>query len=291
MAPPTRNTSTIPGSACTASPGVDLQWSPFRRNSKVRAACMLLSSLVHAAALTLAALLSVNLAEPEAAIPVRIVEPAPPPPPGMGQGPAGLPNGGEPQVIAPPVPVPPRPPAPETHPRELTAKPKNAPRPRIPTKHRLAAKPTPHPAPPPAATSANAAAEPPAAAPRGEPGILGGVQGGMLGGKVGGKIGGRGDLPLRADQVASPPVVIDGVPPIYPPLARMRGMEGLVVVEAIIDRNGRVEGDGLRVTKSNPVFDAAALSAFRQWKFRPGRDANGRAVRVIVDQPIRFQLR
>ena len=36
---------------------------------------------------------------------------------------------------------------------------------------------------------------------------------------------------------------------------------------------------------------AVALEAFRRWRFKPGRDDSGSAVRVIVQQPIRFQLR
>jgi outer membrane biosynthesis protein TonB len=42
---------------------------------------------------------------------------------------------------------------------------------------------------------------------------------------------------------------------------------------------------------SQPLFDDAAPAAFRQWKFRPGRNDNGQAVRVLVQQLIRFQLR
>ena len=62
-------------------------------------------------------------------------------------------------------------------------------------------------------------------------------------------------------------------------------------MQAIIDHHGLVEPDAMQVIKSQPPFDDAALAAFRQWKFKPGRDDTGQDVRVLVQQPIRFQLR
>ena len=52
-----------------------------------------------------------------------------------------------------------------------------------------------------------------------------------------------------------------------------------------------IEPDALKVVKSEPPFDDAALAAFRQWKFEPGRDDSGQVVRVLLRQPIRFRLR
>jgi protein TonB len=122
-------------------------------------------------------------------------------------------------------------------------------------------------------------------------GVLGGVAGGRVGGKIGGRIGGTGDDVWSADEVAVPPKVIEAVHPLYPAVARARGQEGVVVVQAVIDRGGSVEPDALRVVESQPPFDDAAVAAFRQWKFQPGRDDTGQVVRVLVHQPIRFQLR
>lgn len=123
--------------------------------------------------------------------------------------------------------------------------------------------------------------------PRGE---VGGVVGGVEGGLVGGVVGGRGDQVLRADVAAKPPVVIERVLPEYPPPARARGMEGLVVLRAVVDRHGRVE-DGVTVLESSPAFDEAAIAALRRWRFTPGRDNEGSAVRVQIDVPMRFQLK
>jgi len=39
------------------------------------------------------------------------------------------------------------------------------------------------------------------------------------------------------------------------------------------------------------MFDAAAVAALHQWRFEPGRDRDGKPVRVLIEVPIRFQLR
>lgn len=104
-------------------------------------------------------------------------------------------------------------------------------------------------------------------------------------------IGGRGDRLWAADQVARPPRLLSGAKPHYPPAARARGIEGLVVLEAIIDRQGQLENDGVIVRQSVPALDAAAIAAVKQWRFDPGRDNDGTAVRVVLRVPIRFQLR
>jgi protein TonB len=180
-------------------------------------------------------------------------------------------------------------------------KPIEAPRPV--EKAKIAARPKPKqdvvralPTPAPASPPTNEVASAPAAA-GGDAdsgaagGVLGGVAGGKVGGRIGGRLGGSGDDVWSIDQVAVPPKLVDAVQPQYPAMARVRGQEGVVVVQAIIDRRGGVERDAMQVVKSQPPFDDAAVAAFRQWKFQPGRDDSGQVVRVLVQQPIRFQLR
>ncbi len=121
-------------------------------------------------------------------------------------------------------------------------------------------------------------------------GVIGGIPGGVAGGKVGGRLGGRGDTVWTVDQVAVPPQVVQAVTPRYPAIARARGVEGVVVVEAVVDRRGTVEANALEVVQSVPLLDEAAVDAFRRWRFRPGRDDRGNPVRVVVRQPIRFRL-
>jgi protein TonB len=86
-------------------------------------------------------------------------------------------------------------------------------------------------------------------------------------------------------------VVIGREVPAYPAEARRRQVEGVVLLEAIVDRDGRVEPDSVKVLESVALLDTAAVEAVRRWRFRPGRDRSGAAVRVILEIPIRFALR
>jgi protein TonB len=121
-------------------------------------------------------------------------------------------------------------------------------------------------------------------------GVAGGAVGGEAGGKLGGVVGGHGDVPIPANRVEHPPVVIARVLPVYPLAARSRGVQGSVVLQAVIGRDGHIE-EGITVLKSAAMFDAAAVAALRQWRFQPGRDRDGKPVRVLIEVPIRFQLR
>ncbi|MEO6028966.1 MAG: TonB family protein [Candidatus Binatia bacterium] len=101
---------------------------------------------------------------------------------------------------------------------------------------------------------------------------------------------GLGDAPLRLSSVATPPELVERIVPEYPSRARALEIEGQVLLEVVLDRNGRPEA-GIRVLRSVSMLDAAAVAAVRQWRFRPARDADGHAVRVIMEVPVRFVLR
>ena len=115
---------------------------------------------------------------------------------------------------------------------------------------------------------------------------MGGTPGGVVGTALEKSVV---EAPLRLDQVAHPPVLVSRVDPDYPEVARLKEIEGRVVLEAIVDREGRIE-TGVKVLKSVAMLDKAAIEALRQWRFTPGRDANGQPVRVILEVPIRFVL-
>jgi protein TonB len=89
--------------------------------------------------------------------------------------------------------------------------------------------------------------------------------------------------PLRVG-AGQGPGVIKRVEPIYPPLARARRIEGVVVLDAVILKDGTV--DQVEVVRSaNPVLDRSAMDALRQWRFTAGnRD-------VIMTLTVRFVLR
>lgn len=119
-----------------------------------------------------------------------------------------------------------------------------------------------------------------------EDGVAGGVTGGTIGGVVSSSLIAA---PLRVAQVAHPPVLVSRVEPDYPEIARLREIEGRVVLEAIVDREGQIESK-IKVLQSVAVLDNAAITAVKQWRFTPGRNENGQAVRVILEVPIRFML-
>jgi protein TonB len=110
------------------------------------------------------------------------------------------------------------------------------------------------------------------------------------GGQGQGTGGGIGDGSQAYATVEHPPVPISRVLPEYPGAARAQGVEGEVVLRAIVDQHGAVERD-IVVVESVPVLDPAAIEALRQWHFEPGRDAANRAVRVVIEVPLRFRLR
>ncbi len=121
-------------------------------------------------------------------------------------------------------------------------------------------------------------------------GVEGGVVGGVRGGTPGGVVGAAGRGPVSIGAVAQRPTLVRRVPPNYPPEARRRGLEGLVLLEAVLDVEGNVEPN-VKVLTSVPELDRAAIEAVRQWRFQPARGRDGSPVRVILEIPIRFVLR
>ena len=95
-----------------------------------------------------------------------------------------------------------------------------------------------------------------------------------------------GALRVGGDVLA--PVVIRRVNPLYPDEAKQNRVSGIVIVEVVIDKNGRVK-DAM-VLKGLPFGLAkAAIDAVRQWAFRPGT-LNGEPIAVIFDLTVNFKL-
>lgn len=78
-------------------------------------------------------------------------------------------------------------------------------------------------------------------------------------------------------------------PPKYPRQARRRGLEGVVLLEALIDISGRVADLKLFTSSGHPVLDRAALKTVRRWRFSPGT-IGGNWREMWVKVPIRYQL-
>jgi protein TonB len=84
------------------------------------------------------------------------------------------------------------------------------------------------------------------------------------------------------------PTVTRRVQPNYTEVARKSRVQGVVIVEAIIDKDGNV--DHVKVLKGLPMgLSEEAESAVKKWKFRPGT-LGGHPVDVIFNLTVNFTL-
>jgi protein TonB len=97
------------------------------------------------------------------------------------------------------------------------------------------------------------------------------------------------ELPKFGDYVyvEELPEAITRVPPQYPDLAREAGVDGTVMVQALVGKDGKVKD--VRVVKSIPMLDENAKAAVRQWVFKPAL-SNNKPVAVWVGVPVKFSL-
>ena len=96
------------------------------------------------------------------------------------------------------------------------------------------------------------------------------------------------EAPVRVGGEIREPKKIKDVKPVYPAVAQANGVAGIVILEAIIDRDGYVRD--AKVLRSVPMLDDAAVDAVRQWQFTPTL-LNGMPVEVIMTLTVNFSLR
>ncbi len=93
---------------------------------------------------------------------------------------------------------------------------------------------------------------------------------------------------IRVTRRAAPLYEINS-PPVYPRIARRRGLEGTVIIEVLVDVNGRVAKAGISATSGYGILDRAALKAVKDWTFSPG-SVNGKKEAMPVKVPVKFRL-
>jgi protein TonB len=93
--------------------------------------------------------------------------------------------------------------------------------------------------------------------------------------------------PVRPGGVIKPPVRTRHVMPEYPDMAKKSRVQGMVVIEAIIGVDGRV--DDARVLRGHALLDRAALDAVRSWEYTPTL-LNGVPTPVIMTVTVNFTL-
>ena len=87
-----------------------------------------------------------------------------------------------------------------------------------------------------------------------------------------------------------PPVAITPIRPVYPEIAQEAGIEGVVVVQAFIDKKGRVKDTLILKGVPNTGLDEAAMEAIRNTRFRPAKQRE-RSVGVWISIPVNFRLK
>lgn len=94
--------------------------------------------------------------------------------------------------------------------------------------------------------------------------------------------------PFRPGGDIKPPERVTYVEPVYPTLAKTAKVEGTVILEATIDEAGLVKD--VRVLRSIPLLDRAAIEAVSKWRYTSTR-LNGVAVPVLLTVTVTFKLR
>jgi TonB family protein len=92
---------------------------------------------------------------------------------------------------------------------------------------------------------------------------------------------------IRVGGQMPPPNKVKNVAPVYPPIAESSRVQGVVILEAIIGADGKVQDT--RVLRSIPLLDQAALDAVKQWEFTPTL-LNGAPVPIVMTVTVQFTL-
>ena len=109
----------------------------------------------------------------------------------------------------------------------------------------------------------------------------GGVPGGVEGGIVSGIVGSVPAVvegppppppplpqgPVRIGGQLSAPALVKRVEPIYPPIAQAAAIDGIVILDAIVDEHGRIQS--LKVLRGHALLAKAAIAAVEQWEYEP----------------------
>jgi TonB family protein len=94
--------------------------------------------------------------------------------------------------------------------------------------------------------------------------------------------------PYRVGGEVTPPEKIGGEAPVYTEEARQARVQGVVILEAIIDEKGDVAN--IRVLKQLPLgLDKVAVAAVSTWKFKPAT-RDGVPVKVYYTLTVNFQM-
>ena len=97
-------------------------------------------------------------------------------------------------------------------------------------------------------------------------------------------------MAYETDDVDQRPSVVKNARVEYPRKARRLGLSGRVVVQLVVDTEGKPQSCKIRSAEPTGHFEEAALSAARGMRFIPGK-IQGRSVNTVVLIPFNFSLR
>jgi protein TonB len=132
-------------------------------------------------------------------------------------------------------------------------------------------------------------------------GVFGGIPGGVTGGVLGGILEGltapeappaprlveSPKAPVPVGGNVQPPRIISQVTPEYPVLAKQAGIQGEVIISAVIDSQGKVVD--MKVVSGPPLLFASAMKALGQWRFEPTY-LNGEPVAIRWNASVKFRI-
>lgn len=137
-----------------------------------------------------------------------------------------------------------------------------------------------------------------------EEGLSEGIEGGVEGGIASSGEGVVVDEPppppppRRAPAAPTPPIRVGGrvpqpellhrVEPEYPRAAVDARVQGVVIIETVVDEDGRVV-DVRLLRSAGDVLDRAAIAAIRQWRYAP-LQLDGMRVRFLLTATLSFKL-
>ncbi|MBC8200085.1 MAG: energy transducer TonB [Desulfobacterales bacterium] len=105
------------------------------------------------------------------------------------------------------------------------------------------------------------------------------------------------DVAVAVDIKKKAPVVRKAIPlyrvnppPKYPRIARKRGYQGTVVLDVLVDQNGRVGDLRLFTSSGYSILDRKAMASVKGWLFEPGMKGD-KKLDMWVRVPVRFELK
>jgi protein TonB len=100
---------------------------------------------------------------------------------------------------------------------------------------------------------------------------------------------GSPDFPAFTQTSHTLPVYLENPAPEYPTMAKRRGYQGIVVLDVLVNKDGKAESVRLAKSSGHDILDRAAVKGVKEWLFHPAKEEK-EPVDAWVKIPIKFQL-